>query len=735
MAPPSAVTDYSDATDAKDFLDQIGQIVHKKVHGAALQHSNGELKGHLSLANFEELPRDKQTPKDACDLNHEYHTTVTSGFGKENPCKDRAEVRFSYTEGAECDNRKIRGSNGKSEGACAPFRRLHLCDQHLEHIKHDKITTHNLLADVCQAAKFEAESLKTYRAQYQHKYGDTGSPICTVLARSFADIGDIVRGRDLYRGNKKEKDRLEDNLKKIFAKIHEELKDAKEHYKDEDDREKNYYKLRNAWWEANRQEVWKAITCDAAGGRYFRKTCGSGKWTNEKCRCPINDVPTYFDYVPQYLRWLEEWAEDFCRKKKKRLEDVKKYCRGGSSNDKYCSGDGFDCTKTIRAEYIYAIGNDCTKCSFWCRLYESWIDNQKKEFLKQKQKYDKEISGSSRKKRSLSNKNYEGYDEEFYKILKSENVGGLDKFLEKLSNEDVCKKVQDTQGGRISFEKVNSSSTSGDGDGSNKTFYRSKYCEECPLCGVEKGNNSNEWKDKDESGECKGDELYNIPKETKHNVIPVLSFGDKRDQIKNKIEQFCAESNSSELTEQWKCYEEQDIKNYIQDDYEVHVNGSGGICILETTKGEENGKKQKTFNDFFNFWVGRLLNDSIEWREKFGKCLENGKKTCKNKQCRKNCECYESWVEEKKTEWEAIKEQFSKQKITGNQGGMVNGGFLDGGMTHYFVLEYVLEDSFLEDITKAYGDARAIQGIKNITRSQRMQRNPQRRKLQKSRRR
>ncbi|ETW33358.1 hypothetical protein PFTANZ_05922 [Plasmodium falciparum Tanzania (2000708)] len=248
--------DGIDKRSAKHLLDSIGKKVYDKVHGAALEHSNGKLKGTLSLAIFEKAPEGKQTSEDPCDLNHEYHTTVTSGFGKENPCKDRPEVRFSYTEGAECDKSKIRGSNSNKDGACAPFRRLHLCDQHLEHIKHDKITRHNLLADVCEAAKFEAESLEKYRGQYQLNNSDVNINICTELARSFADIGDIVRGRDLYRGNDKEKDRLEENLRKIFKKIYDNLNDAhvQEHYKDDDKGTKNYYKLRNAWWEANRQE-------------------------------------------------------------------------------------------------------------------------------------------------------------------------------------------------------------------------------------------------------------------------------------------------------------------------------------------------------------------------------------------------------------------------------------------------------------------------------------------------
>ncbi|EWC90442.1 hypothetical protein PFNF54_00750 [Plasmodium falciparum NF54] len=701
-----------DETSAKHLLDSIGEKVYKKVHGAALQRSNGALQGILSLATFEKKPETQQTPKDPCDLNHKYHTTVTSGYDKENPCKDRPEVRFSYTEGAECNKSKVKGNEGNSEGACAPYRRLHVCDQNLELIKPKNITTHNLLVDVCLAAKFEAESLKTYRGKYQLTNHGFHTNICTELARSFADIGDIIRGKDLYRGNNKEKDRLEDNLKKIFKQLYEELtknnknEAIKTHYQDDDP---NYYKLRNAWWEANRQEVWKAITCGAGGSKYFRHTCGTGTPTDDKCRCAINDVPTYFDYVPQYLRWFEEWAEDFCRKRKHKLKDVKTNCRGENGTDRYCSGNGLDCTKTIRAKYIYAIGSECTKCSFLCGFYKKWIDNQKKEFLKQKKKCENEMLSKSKKKQSTKYNVYEGYDKEFYKILKSNNVGNLDNFLDLLSNENECKNI-DGKGGKIDFNNTD-----------NKTFSHSEYCEECPDCGVEKKDNGEFQKKEKNNGECKGGKRYEIPNHAKFNEINVLSFGDKGEDRETKLKKFCETKNGSagggggsnseikELTEQWKCYEEKDIKKLVENDleYNKEVKGSGGICILQKTNGEENGKKQKTFNDFFHFWVRHLLNDSIEWREKLDKCLKNGTKIlCKNG-CNKNCKCYESWVEEKKKEWGEIKKHFDTQEDIKNS----------TGVDPIVTLEYVLEEFYFPLIQEAYGDAQAIEGIKKTLHS------------------
>ncbi|EUT66522.1 hypothetical protein PFAG_06133, partial [Plasmodium falciparum Santa Lucia] len=691
MVRPSRAPRYDQATSAKEFLDLIGQTVHKNVHGAALEPSKGKLEGHLSLAKFEKNESDPETPNDPCHLDHRYHTNVTIGGDKEYPCEKRSDVRFSYTEGAECDKSKIRGSNGKSEGACAPFRRLHLCDQHLEKInRYDKVNNNTLLAEVCLAAKFEAESLEKYRAQYQLTNPGFHTNICTELARSFADIGDIIRGKDLYLGNKKEKENLEKNLRQIFKKIYDNLNDAdvQKHYKDDDKGTENYYKLRNAWWEANREKVWKAITCDAVGGIYFRKTCGTGTWTNEKCQCLIGDVPTYFDYVPQYLRWFEEWAEDFCRKKKKYVEIVKTNCRGKDKDGKdlYCSGNGLDCQETIRAIGKFVLGQHCTKCSFLCGRYKKWINNQKQEFLKQKKKCENEISGNSRHKRSAIIKDYKAYDKEFYEILKSNNVGGLDKFLELLKEQSECKHFS-TDEGIIDFSST-------DNNSSNKTFYHSEYCEECPQCGVEKKSNGEfQEKPKKKSGKCDGKKLYNIPNNANFNEINVLSFGDEHKEIIKKIEQFCAESNSdsSELTEKWKCY-------YGDQQYEA--------CTLEnkTNKSDDDPEEiQKTFHDFFYFWIGHLLNDSIEWRDKINNCIEKAKKGKCKSGCNKDCECFKNWIDRKKGEWEEIKRHFKTQE-----------GFEVFNYDYDLVLEHVLNlDELFKDITEAYGNSQEIQGIKD----------------------
>ncbi|KNG74130.1 erythrocyte membrane protein 1 [Plasmodium falciparum IGH-CR14] len=739
------VTGSAGTEDAKHVLDEIGQEVYKeKVKNGEAKNYINELKGLLSLASTNS---ELNYTNDPCEFDY---TTRLGANSERHPCGNRQTVRFSDEYGGQCTFNRIKDNETVDNkcGACAPYRRLHLCDYNLEKMDSTKIKDKNvLLAEVCLAAKHEAESLQGYYDRYEAEYHDLGSTICTVLARSFADIGDIIRGKDLYLGNDKENDKLERKLKKIFKKIHSGLSKngAQTYYNDDTD--KNYYKLREDWWTANRETVWKAITCSAdRGNAYFRATCGESRspsMAKNNCRCkkedgrPDDQVPTYFDYVPQYLRWFEEWAEDFCRKKKKKLQDVKTNCLD-ETKGKYCSLNGYDCTKTKLAIGKYRMGNQCTKCFFACYPYEKWIEKQKEQFDKQKKIYDKEIkkykngaSVSGRQKRGTSTTNYDGYESKFYKELQSNGYGSVDAFLEKLSKENVCTKITDEKEGKIDFKTVKSSGASGTNNENEGTFYRSKYCQPCPHCGMKK-KDGGKWEPKKVDDKCKSGNLYKPNEGAIHTDINFLYSGDRHDDIEKKLNRFCDETNGSsdvvdgvsgtgvvagsnsrskELYQEWKCYKGEDVqkvKNGEDDDDDEEnvekVKAAGGLCILENKNKEEsqsNPQKepkeiQKTYNDFFNFWVAHMLKDSIYWRTKKIKgCLEkkNGN-TCKKNKCNDKCKCYEKWVVQKEKEWKPIKQHFYTQEdIVKKEGPIV--------FTHDVVLEGVLQIEFLnEDSTQ-----------------------------------
>ncbi|EWC78459.1 hypothetical protein C923_00834 [Plasmodium falciparum UGT5.1] len=767
MAPPGGPQGGGTKDEsAKHFLDKIGQQVHEQVEKEAETYKN-KLKGDLKEAKG---MGETASSLDPCILVDDYRNKVKrTAAALGDPCKkdgkgEEEVKRFSDKEGAECNKSKIKDSKTNC-GACAPYRRLHVCNKNFQNINNDDSSKakHDLLADVCLAAKFEGQSIKTHHPQ--HKETNPDSQLCTELARSFADIGDIIRGKDLYLGNKKknqtERDQLESKLKDIFAKIHNGLDgEAQARYKGDTDG--NYYKLREDWWTANRHTVWKAITCGAPKeSKYFRQTCNYEETlsdANHKCRCKdkkgeheTDQVPTYFDYVPQYLRWFEEWAEDFCRKKKKYVDIVKTYCRGKyQGKDRYCSRNGYDCERTIYKKGYFVIDKGCINCLYACNPYVDWIENQRKQFLKQKEqfdkqknKYDKEIkkyesgasgSGNGRAKRSVSTKVYDGYEKKFYDKLNKSEYRSVDDFLELLSKEAACKEVQDTEGGRINFKEVNSGSASvpgGDGGGtsgtnveSQGTFYRSEYCQPCPDCGVKKKSDSSGWEQKN-GGKCKSGNLYKPKHGVVGTTITILKSGEGKEEIEKKLEAFCDGKNGESLYDPWKCYKGEDVekvknKDEKEDeddigDYE-NIQNAGGLCILENNDGEGKVNKQKTFNPFFYYWVAHMLKDSIHWRTKKIKgCLKNEKKKCGNPKCEKSCKCFETWIKQKETEWTNIKKHFYTQKITGKQGGMVNGAFLDGLLTHDFVLQENLKEEFLKgDSTEDKQNSLDAEEIKHL---------------------
>ncbi|ETW32631.1 hypothetical protein PFTANZ_06649, partial [Plasmodium falciparum Tanzania (2000708)] len=114
-------------------------------------------------------------------------------------------------------------------------------------------------------------------------------------------------------------------------------------------------------------------------------------------------------------------------------------------------------------------------------------------------------------------------------------------------------------------------------------------------------------------------------------------------------------SDSQKLYQNWQCYEFKDLQKdgEGEDDdddhyYENDVKNGGGLCILKkeeqseknevkkTNSQKEPAEIQKTFHDFFYYWVAHMLKDSIYWRtKKLDKCINNtnGKQT----KCRNGC--------------------------------------------------------------------------------------------------
>ncbi|SOV76309.1 erythrocyte membrane protein 1, PfEMP1, putative [Plasmodium reichenowi] len=676
------VTGSAGTEDAKHVLDEIGQEVYKeKVKNGEAKNYINELKGLLSLASTNS---ELNYTNDPCEFDY---TTRLGGNSKRHPCGNRQTVRFSDEYGGQCTFNRIKDNETVDNkcGACAPYRRLHLCDYNLEKMDSTKIKDKNvLLAEVCLAAKHEAESLQGYYDRYEAEYHDLGSTICTELARSFADIGDIIRGKDLYLGNDKENDKLERKLKKIFKEIYGGLSTkngVKDRYQNDGD---NFFQLREDWWTANRNDVWKALTCSdkLSKAKYFRPTCGGDNKkttirTPNQCRCndkpksgkggEVNVVPTYFDYVPQFLRWFEEWAEDFCTKRKHKLQNAINICRGQNDmgEPKYCSGNGYNCKETIRAHEKLVEGDGCTNCSVICKPFVKWIDNQKEEFLKQIKKYDKEIK-KTHDERTVTIKNANGnttinnfYVKEFYEKLKK-GYGNVDAFLELLSKEAICQKPPEASGEKarsVDFKNHEA----------NETFCRTEYCKPCPLCGL--GKQAPPWDPKKDT-DCEhiGIKTFDESNSTPINLLVKVESGTS---IVEKLGGLCNTSTEKNI-QTWKCY-------YQKEDKKTGIMRINDCILQDGNQGKPQERTIHSFNSLFWHWITEMFEDSIKWRKEHGNCINNNN-TCK-KGCKNKCDCFEKWVKRMKKEWDQIEQHYVKEHFD--------------GQSPYDVLEWNLQYSYL----------------------------------------
>ncbi|CAD49096.1 erythrocyte membrane protein 1, PfEMP1 [Plasmodium falciparum 3D7] len=678
---------------ARNVLENIGIEIYneekKKVNGYTSQ-----LRGDLSRARFHDGLRKAARlgvipgPANSCDLDHKFYTNINNGYPPaRNPCDLRNQNRFGENAEAYCNSDKIRVTGKKSAGgACAPFRRQNMCDKNLEYLDNTNTDdTDDLLGNVLVTAKYEGESIV---AKHPHK---ENSEVCTALARSFADIGDIVRGKDMFKRN--EEDAVQKGLRAVFKKINDNLKEKEISDYDNDP---NYYKLREDWWTANRDQVWRAITCYIPYYvNYFKKTSDDTiVFTNDgKCGHYEGAPPTNLDYVPQFLRWFDEWAEEFCRIRNHKLRKIKDACR----NDKerlYCSQNGYDCTKRIEKGSSCSRENKCTGCSNKCVDYDFWLEKQQNEFKIQKDKYDKEIE-TYVNKTPISNSNSntkKEYYKEFYEELKKQ-YGSVKNFLQLLNNGRYCQeKIEEEDA--IDFTKT----------GNKHAFYRSDYCQPCPDCVVECDGKTCTQKTDDDKN-CRSKIIQKILESETPIEIEVLYSDDKQGVITEKLKDFCRGPNNynDENLQKWKCYNKNSEYNKCEMISWLYQDPKEYNLMLSV--------------ECFHSWAKNLLIDTIRWEHQLKNCINNTNVTDCTSKCIKNCECYEAWIERKKDEWEKLKEVLNKKDETSHN---YYNKLKDVFDRFLFQVMFALDqdekgkwDQFTEDLKKKFGPSVESAGTAN----------------------
>ncbi|ETW46103.1 hypothetical protein PFMALIP_05832 [Plasmodium falciparum MaliPS096_E11] len=673
MAPKKGVKNVSKLS-ARDVLENIGIGIYNKEKKKTETYES-DLIGKLSKAEFADgLYRSigwgvRYGYYDSCGLDHNYNTNIIHVYNDgRNPCHGREKNRFDENAEAYCNSDKIRVIGKKSDGtACVPFRRQNMCDRNLEYLINENTkTTHDLLGNVLVTAKYEGNYIVSNHPD-KNSNGNK-SRICTSLARSFADIGDIVRGKDMFKPNSD--DKVEKGLQVVFGKIYKSLPlEAKNHYKDDNGSE-NYYKLREDWWAINRKEVWNALTCDAPrDADYFKNVAGNTQQFTDigKCGHKQGNVPTNLDYVPQFLRWYDEWAEDFCRINKIKIDKVKGEC-GGENENKYCSVDGDDCKEDIQKNKNVITDLSCRNCANACNEYKQWMEKQEKQFNKQKKKYMKQNENF----KSIYDSEYYKNEKQFYENLKN-SYSTVTSFLDLLNKSNQCENM----------DKRNET----DFNSPEKTFSTLDYCKGCPIYGVncETGKcisvSEEEWKKKND---------FNGKNEKDKNptYIDILVNERTKNSIENDLRKNCKKSGlfKDSSIQKYKCEYLNEIDQCKMSSQNIYVYADERI----------------TFKVLFKRWLKYFVQDYNKAKSKIDECTKNENLCIKD--CNDYCECLEKWIEKRSNEWEKIKEHYKKH-------------FGKGGPNFYYLTRSYLENLNLKsDIINAARNVKDLNHLEDLER-------------------
>ncbi|SOV16326.1 erythrocyte membrane protein 1, PfEMP1, putative [Plasmodium gaboni] len=647
---------YSEKNGHTTTISELETILKEL---SACSMNDDDLDGTIG-GKGEKLVTTNGSVKYICGVTY-YDSFIRKNTG--NPCGSNSIGKRGWI----CDDKA--GGGGETvktewkNNACLPPRTQVLCLGYLH--ADNKGTTYNkidtidsnekLLTELVYAANVEGQNLKKYFAsRHNHRYRDHN--LCNSLKYSFADLGDIVRGRSIW-GNIYTKN-MENNLKEIFHKIYNKLPSEKQSIYN--DNNNNYYYLRETWWNTNREYIWKALVCGAGVN-------------DDRCR----DVVPNIDYMPQFLRWLTEWSGDFCEEKntyditypnpKNSGDDknIESMCRG-------CNADrGNDCL-TSYPNVGHASSNiTCSKCGSICKQYKTWMENQKKEYDKQKNKYDDEIkkSKNGHKSRSAIRKshisdNSKKFTETFFNKI-GIHYPDVNKFLDERSQHTGCKDNIDP----IEFAKVNNLYNSPFNE-------KHKHCRNCAeqkiLQDITGGNMLADGR----PGKRPGHPSQSPPD-------PTLG-GSGTGGISGSTQ---APSKVPATTTPTKTYS---INNEC--DIVLEKMSNYWDCTKTDNKGNpvcnpENGTTSSNNDDFYTLfekWVDLFLTEHEIFKNKMEQCkTRSGQNQCNEEDCTLKCYCYNKWLNRRKKEWKKQKMFYDAFNIKTNSVGDL--GFL-GNLDFYFKL-------------------------------------------------
>lgn len=478
-------------------------------------------------------------------------------------------------------------------------------------------------------------------AEQKLQTGEIPDDFLRQMFYTFADYKDIFFGKHVGNGKDVGKDsvttNISDKITRIF-KDHSQLPSGKPNNE------------RETWWNNNAKAIWDGMVCalsyntndqkvildvqkklmEAIKNKnkyyYNNVTIGSIPISPDKNATTTKLID--FASRPTFYRWLEEWGEEFCRKRKVKLKKVKKECDGfnASGNKIQCSADGHDCTdKKRRYNNIFA-DLDCADCQKECRNYKKWIENKENEFNKQKKKYQMEINENNIF--PFNNDN----EHKFYENLRENGYSFVENFLESLNH---CKPGQGSSDPKQTTDFMKY----------HETFGPSTYCKACPIYGVKCNSGGctditvDEYKRQNDLQEIK------IIKNTPTNID--VQMIDRRGQyIQDNLKDRFKESRLFKTVkdQEWKC-------SFIN---------NMDVCKVDKFDKNIDIDEQITFKILLERWLQDFLEGYYISKTKIDLCTKS-ENSCIQEHIGK-CECVEKWVEKKKKEWEQIDDHFNKQQ-------------------------------------------------------------------------
>ncbi|ETW15109.1 hypothetical protein PFFVO_05978, partial [Plasmodium falciparum Vietnam Oak-Knoll (FVO)] len=340
---------------------------------------------------------------ETCIFKEEFWSTNKTSI---QTCDSNTKKRFIIDKDWDCNGKTLDGNNK----LCIPPRRKDMCLNKLKNISVNDISdSTKLLEKIQEVAKNEGDDIIK---NLLSKYPCNESVICDAMKYSFADIGDIIRGRskiDLKNDNK-----IQEELHKIFTKIQN----------DKSLNNMELTELREKWWDANRKHIWNAMTCKAPKDAHLKKRIknpGHNSQTIDPItvpqeKCAYDKEPPDYDYIPERYRFLQEWSEYYCKALKEKNDEIKSDCST-------CLQNGTQCEKPEDKE-------KCIKCNEKCKEYKNIVKHWQSQFHEQnkiyKELYIQAITSNRKEAHSDSAIN-------FLKKLQNicDNPGSVEKYLDK----------------------------------------------------------------------------------------------------------------------------------------------------------------------------------------------------------------------------------------------------------------------------------------------------------------